>query len=138
MNRRAVGYGVLGGVAVVAFQYAIAFLAPLDGNPWLVPYVVAINQFLSIAGYVIAGAIAGNFAGTRGALHGLAAGIGTAVVGRAFGIALAVVRYGAAAVEAMWESIEVLIVWLLISLTIATVAGSVAVRVRAGSQRRAR
>ena len=129
MNWRAVGIGAFAGLVLVALQVGIAFVVPLDRHPELIKYVISANQILSVACYAVAGAVAGNIARRNGALHGMFAGVATSIAGRIFGTTLAYLRYGIEAVQAMLSEPLTQVVYFLIGVIIATVAGGIAARI---------
>jgi hypothetical protein len=129
LNWRAIGIGAFAGLVLVALQVGIAFVAPLERYPELIKYVITANQLLSIACYAVAGAVAGNIARRNGALHGLFAGVVTSIAGRVFGTTLSYLRYGIEAVQAMLAEPGTQVVYFVIGVTIATVAGGIAARI---------
>ena len=129
MNWRAVGIGAFAGLVVVALQVGIAFVVPLERHPELIKYVIAANQILSVACYAVAGSVAGNIARRNGALHGMFAGAATSIAGRIFATTLSYLRYGIEAVQAMLSEPLTQVVYFLVGVIIATVAGGIAARI---------
>lgn len=123
MRFDAIWRGVVAGLALVALQYAIAFLAPLEDKPELIRWVVSANRVLSIAAYVVAGAVAGAYARIGGAVHGIVAGFALAVLGRVLGSIVTYAAYGAAALSSTMKAEVAMAGWLVLMLFVAAFAG---------------
>lgn len=134
MRYDAIWRGVVAGLVLIALQYAIAFMAPLDEKPEMIRWIVSINRALSIAAYVVAGAVAGWFAARGGAVHGVVAGFALGVLARIFGMVVTVAKYGTDALQGTMKSELSMAGWLVLMLFVSAVAGHIA---SAAAQRRA-
>ena len=123
MRFDAIWRGVVAGLVLIALQYAIAFVAPLEDNPELIRWVVSINRVLSIGAYAAAGALAGWTARAGGAAHGVVAGFALAVLGRVLGAIVTYAAYGAAALSSTMRAELAMAGWLVLMLVVAAFAG---------------
>lgn len=132
LDLRAIGIGAAAGIAASIAMSVLWAVLPAEKIGAHLAVVLLASHAIGAVVDIATGAIAGWMAGRRGSLHGLFAGLIANLVSMTIGYCMTLLRtdYGRT-VEQVVSYLVAIVPWQIVGVALATIAGAIAVRLRA-------
>jgi hypothetical protein len=132
LDFRAIGIGAAAGIGASLVMSVMWMLFPMNAMAGHFGIVMLASYLIGALIDIATGAIAGWLARRRGSLHGLFAGLIANIVSMGVGYALTLLRtdYGRS-VEQVIAYLVAVVPWQIVGVALATIAGTIAVRLQA-------
>jgi len=132
LDWRAIGIGAAVGIGASLAMSVLWMLFPLQARPEHLTWVLLASHAIGALIDIATGATAGWLAGRRGSMHGLVAGLAANLASMAVGYAITLVRTGyGRSVQETLAYLMAMVPWQVVGVVLATIAGTIAVRLRA-------